>query len=93
MPAVLPCPAFQSPCVAQSSHEGRVTPLVEQPPPSLAVLVALLEQQPGCGQWRALLDMHTNTHTHTHSVEKERKKGKKKPQDDCRKGILAHCCL
>lgn len=33
----------------------------------------LLVQQPGSGQWRALLDIHTNTHTNT--PQKKRKWG------------------
>ena len=37
----------------------------------------LLVQQPGSGQWRALLDMHTKPHKHTHTLSLHGKKGGK----------------
>lgn len=53
----------------------------------------LLVQHPGSGQWRAPLDIHTNTHTHSNTPWKKKKKRKKNQNNDCREGILPHCCL
>lgn len=46
--------------------------------------VGRLVQQPGSGQWRAVLDIHTSTHT-VHGG----KKGGGDEKNDCRKGILS----